>query len=180
MNTLWDLFIAFLRASNFSFGGGPAMIPLIQAETVDRYKFLSNEEFTDTVAISNSLPAPIATKLAAMIGYKVKGWPGAIVAIIGVFLPTTLVVVLLGSLVIGYADSPALQAMLKAVRPVVVVLLAITAFSMGQKAFLDVFTWIFGAVALVVLFFTNIHPAFLIISSMAAGYLLFKKANKQK
>lgn len=150
------------------------MIPLIQAEVVEKYKWLTNEEYTDAVAIGNSLPAPIATKLAAMIGYRVKGWLGALVAILGVFLPTTIIVVLLGSIILNYADSPALQGMLKAVRPVVVVLLAQTAIEMGKKAFLNKITWLFGAIALVILFLTDVHPAILVVLSMTAGYFIFK------
>lgn len=176
MKTLWDLFIAFFRASNFSFGGGPAMIPLVQEEVVNKYKWVDNEQFADILAITNSLPAPIGTKLAGMIGYRVNGWLGATVAITGVFLPTTLVVVFLGSLIMNYAESPALQSMLKGVRPVVAVLLAQTAIQMGQKAFTNNITWIFGAVAMaVLLLLPNIHPAFLVVASMLLGYLIFRK-----
>jgi len=176
MNTYWNLFIGFFRASNFSFGGGPAMIPLVQAEVVKKYQWLNNEEFADILAIANSLPAPIATKLAGMIGYRVKGWLGALVANLGVFLPTTLVVLFLGGLISRYADSPALIAMLKGVRPVVAVLLAQTAIEMGKKALNDKITWGLGAVALVIMLFIPwIHPAFLVAASMILGYFLFKK-----
>jgi len=176
MKTLWDLFIAFFRASNFSFGGGPAAIPLVQAEVVNKYKWLTNEEFSDILAISNSLPAPIATKLAGVIGYRVKGLLGATVAVIGVFLPTTLIVVFLGGIIINYADSPALQAMLKGVRPVVAVLLAQTAISMGIKALKDKPAWCLAIIALIImLFFPSVHPAFLVVISMLLGYFLFKK-----
>ncbi len=176
MKTFWDLFIGFFRASNFSFGGGPAAIPLIQAEVVNKYKWLNNEEFADVLAIANSLPAPIATKIAGMIGYRVKGWLGALVALIGVFLPTTLIVVFLGGLIMKYSDAPAMQAMLKGVRPVVAVLLAQTAIQMGQKAMTGKVTWIFGIVALVIMFFLPwVHPAFLVITSMLLGYFIFKK-----
>ncbi len=176
MKTYWDLFIAFFRASNFSFGGGPAMIPLIQEEVVNKYKWVDNEQFADLLAITNSLPAPIGTKMAGMVGYRVKGWLGSLVAIVGVFLPTSLIVIFLGSLIMNYAESPALQSMLKGVRPVVAVLLAQTALQMGKKAFSDNITWIFGAVSLaILLLLPGIHPAFLVTASMLLGYLLFKK-----
>jgi len=175
MKIFWDLFISFFRASNFSFGGGPAMIPMIKIEVVDKYKWLTNEEYTDAVAIGNSLPAPIGTKLAGIIGYRVKGWLGALVALLGVFLPTTLIVVFLGSIIFSYSDSPVLQAMLKGVRPVVVVLLAQTAISMGQKSLTDVMTWVFAAASLIVLYFTNIHPGILVVCAMTMGYFIFKK-----
>lgn len=176
MKTMWDLFIAFFRASNFSFGGGPAMIPMIQAEVVNKYQWLTEEEFIDMVAISNSLPAPIATKLAGMIGHRVKGWLGVFAAMMGAILPITLIVVLLGGLIMNYAESPALNAMLKGVRPVVVVLLAQTAIQMGQQSFKGKISWGLGIAALaVMLFFPGIHPAYLILISMVLGYFLFKK-----
>lgn len=176
MKTYWDLFIGFFRASNFSFGGGPASIPLMQTEVVKKYNWLTNEEFADVLAIANSLPAPIATKMAGMIGYRIKGWLGALVALLGVFLPTTLVVIFLGGLIMRYADSPALLAMLKGVRPVVAVLLAQTAIEMGKKALNNKITWALGAVALLIMLFIPwIHPAFLVVGSMTLGYFLFKK-----
>ena len=152
------------------------MIPLIQEEVVKKYQWVDNEQFADLLAITNSLPAPIGTKMAGMIGYRVSGWLGATVAVIGVFLPTTLIVVFLGSLIMNYADSSALQAMLKGVRPVVAVLLAQTAIQMGQKAFSDNITWIFGAVSLAIMvLLPGIHPAFIVIASMFLGYIIFKK-----
>ncbi|MDR3287956.1 MAG: chromate transporter, partial [Peptococcaceae bacterium] len=116
MRALWNLFIAFFRASNFSFGGGPAMIPMIRAEVVDKYHWLSNEEFADLLAIANILPAPISTKLAGTIGYRVKGWPGAVAANMGVIVPMMLVVIFLGNLMVRYAENAAVQAMFKGVR----------------------------------------------------------------
>lgn len=178
---LWDLFIAFFRASNFSFGGGPAMLPLIREEVVERYGWLTDEEYSDVVAISNSLPAPIGTKMAGVIGYQVAGWPGAIISCLGVFLPTTLIVVLLGSFIMLYAETSWLQGMLRGVRPVVVVLLAQTAFSIGKKAIHELSTWILAIVTFVMLILVpEIHPAVFILSSMLIGYLLYHKSFSTK
>lgn len=174
---LWDLFIAFFRASNFSFGGGPAMLPLIRQEAVERYHWLTEEEYSDYVAISNSLPAPIGTKLAGMIGYQVCGWAGVIVATSAVFLPTTLIVVLLGSVIFTYADTAWLAGMLKGVRPVVVVLLAQTALSIGKKAIQGPSTWVLAITTfLILVFLPAIHPAFLVLGAMILGYMLYYKS----
>jgi chromate transporter len=176
MNDLWHLFLAFFRASNFSFGGGPAMIPLMQEEIVKRYRWLDDNEFTDILAIANSLPAPIGTKMAGMVGHRVAGWAGAFVATTATLLPTALIMILLGSLIIRFAESWQLQAMLKGVRPVVAVLLLQTAVSMGQKALTDYTTWIMGVCALLImLFLPAVHPAILVISSMLLGIFLFQK-----
>lgn len=173
LENLWNIFIGFTRASNLGFGGGPAVIPLIQAEAVDRYHWMSNQEFTDALAVGNALPGPIATKMAGYIGYKVAGWLGAIAGLLGTVLPTVLAVILLGSLIMKYSDSPQLKGMLKAVRPVVVVLVAQTTWQMGQKSFPGYSTYIIAVVAVVALFFFKIHPAILVVLATAFGYFAF-------
>jgi len=180
LKTLWDIFIAFTRASNLGFGGGPAVVPLIQAEAVDRYKWMDDEEFANVLAVANALPGPIATKMAGYIGYRVAGWPGVIAAEIGTIMPTALVVILLGSVIVNYSDSPVLEAMLTAVRPVVVVLIAQTAFDMGKKAFPSKGTWVIALVTILVLYFLPIHPAFLIVGSMAFGYFAYGRPAEKK
>lgn len=178
LRKLWDLFIAFTRASNLGFGGGPSLIPLVKAEAVDRYQWMDNEEFTDSLAISNALPGPIATKMAAYIGYKIAGWLGALAAILGTIAPTAIIVILLGSLLVRYSASPELQAMLKAVRPVVVVLVADTAYDMAKKAFPSLSTWIIAAVTIGLLYLVDIHPAFIIVASMVFGWAAYGRVKK--
>lgn len=178
LKKLWDVFIAFTRASNLGFGGGPAVVPLIKAEAVDRYQWMDNQEFADSLAIGNALPGPIATKMAAYIGYKVAGWLGAFVAVIGTVAPTIIVVIFLGSLIMKYSNSPALQAMLQAVRPVVVVLVAETAYDMGKKSFPTSSTWGIAVVTVALLFLVNIHPAFIIVASMLFGWAVYGRTKK--
>ncbi|MDR1603447.1 MAG: chromate transporter [Gracilibacteraceae bacterium] len=176
MADIRNLFFAFFRASNFSYGGGPAMIPLMQAEIVQKYKWMDDAEFADILAITNSLPAPIGTKMAGIVGYRVAGWLGAFTAVTATLLPTALIMILLGSLILGFAESPHLQAMLQGVRPVVVVLLAQTALSMGRKALRDKATWTVAVAALaVMLFLPWLHPAFLVVASMLLGLALFQR-----
>ncbi|MHB8124780.1 MAG: chromate transporter [Desulfitobacteriaceae bacterium] len=175
---LLEVFIAFIRASNLGFGGGPAVIPLIKAEAVDRYHWMDNQEFADALAIGNALPGPIATKMAAYIGYKEAGWLGAFVALIGTVAPTLIIVVLLGSLVMKYSNSPELKAMLEGVRPVVVVLVAQTAYEMGRKSFPEVGLWGIVVVTVALLYFANIHPAIIIVAAMLFGWAVYGR-NKE-
>jgi len=171
---LWDLLIAFARASNLGFGGGPAVVPLIKIEVVERYHWLSNTEFTDALAVGNALPGPIATKLAGYVGYQQAGWLGALVANIGVILPTVLAVILLAGFLMKYSNSPVLKGMLKGVRPVVVVLIAQTAFDMGVGSFPNLTTWGIALATVVSLYWLKLHPALIIILSMAFGLLVFR------
>lgn len=174
LNQLWDVFIAFTRASNLGFGGGPAVIPLIQAEVVGHYAWMTNEQFADALAIANALPGPIATKLAGYVGYQVLGWLGVLVALLGTIGPTILAVLFLTNFLMKYTDSPGLKGALKGVRPVVVVLVAQTAFEMGLESFPNITTWLIAAVTTASLFWFKIHPAILIVASMIFGLLVFR------
>jgi chromate transporter len=180
MSKYIDLLIGFSRASNLGFGGGPAVVPLIQKEAVDKYKWMTAEEFADALAIGNSLPGPIATKLASYIGYKVGGWLGVLLGLTGTILPTLLITVFLGDVIMKYANTPEVSAMLKAVRPVVVILIAQSAYEMGKKAFASKGTWGIGIVALVVLYLLNLHPGILILIALILGYLVYGRKGKEQ
>ncbi|MBE3588191.1 MAG: chromate transporter [Thermoanaerobacteraceae bacterium] len=167
---LWQLFVAFGRANLFGFGGGPSVIPLIQQEVVDNYHWLSTEEYTDALAMGNALPGPIATKMAAYVGYKIAGYWGALSALLGTVMPTAVAMVALAGLYFKYKDAPQIQGMLRGVRPVVVVLLVQVAWEMGVKSFPVPSTWIIALVALVAVFALKVHPLALIVASMAYGF----------
>ncbi|UWG98853.1 chromate transporter [Dehalobacter sp. DCM] len=174
----WHLFIAFFKASNLSFGGGAAMIPLIQAEVVDNYHWMTNAQFADMIAVANALPGPIATKIAAYMGYQIASWPGVITAMTATILPTVLILIMLGKVLAKYSQSETLRAALKGVRPVVAALLLYVAYSMGIEAFLitqtmDYVTFIIAIGAALALYFFKVHPVLLIILSMAIGYIIF-------
>src|SRR5699024_5977616 len=79
---------AFLRIGLLGFGGGPSSIPLVKLEVVDKYKWMTNEEFQDVLAIANVLPGPIITKVAGYITYQLKGWLGVINSLVAMILPT--------------------------------------------------------------------------------------------
>lgn len=93
------LVIGMVRTGILGYGGGPSVIPLIRYEAVTRYKWVSDEEFGEILAIANALPGPIATKMAAYLGYKTKGVLGAIVSVLAHILPTSIAIIaLLGSM----------------------------------------------------------------------------------
>ncbi len=172
---LWQLFVAFGRANIFGFGGGPSVIPLIQQEVVDNYSWLSTEEFTDALAMGNALPGPIATKMAAYVGYKIAGLWGATSALIGTVVPTAAAMLGLAGLYFKYKDAPQMVGAIKAVRPVVVVLLIQTVWEMGVKSFPIPLTWIIALVAMVALFQFKMHPIILIVASMLFGLFFLSK-----
>ncbi len=169
MKKAFDLFMAFLRPGIFGFGGGPSTIPLIQEEVVERYAWMNIEEFTDALAFGNMLPGPIATKMSALIGYRVQGWLGALIAIIATVAPTALAIILLVKVYTRFRDASWMGGMMVAVRPVVVILVAQVVLMMAKKSFPNSQTYVIAGLAALAIGFLNIHPAILIVLALAYG-----------
>lgn len=160
-----DIFIAFFRSSMLGYGGGPTTIPLVQKEVVERFKWLNNEEFGDVLAIANTLPGPIATKMAGYIGFRIGGVPGMINAIFATILPTIFFMIILLSTLIEFKDLKWVQGMTKAVVPVVAVMLGVLTWEFIQSAIKGLkwfFTTVHILVALVLIEYFGIHPGFVI------------------
>lgn len=121
--TYFELFLAFLKIGAFSFGGGYAAMPLIQAQVIDRYGWLTTKDFTDLVTISQMTPGPIAVNAASFVGNLVAGIPGAIFATLGVILPSCIFVTLLAYLYNRYRNLTIMQGILGFLRPTVVALI---------------------------------------------------------
>ncbi|WP_407701125.1 chromate transporter [Viridibacillus arvi] len=162
-----DIASAFFRVGMLGFGGGPSAIPLVHQEVVKKYKWMEDDEFSDVVALANTMPGPIGTKLAGYIGYRIAGVAGAINAILVSVVPTIILMIVLLFLLQTNKDIPAVQAMASAVVPVVAVMLGILALdfvkksgeSMGWKK-----TLIILLLSLIAMSLLNIHPAFVILS----------------
>ena len=173
MLLLWEIFLAFAKVGIFGYGGGPSMIPLVQVEVVDAHHWLTAEEFVDTLAMGNALPGPIATKMAGYIGFRLAGLPGAVVGVTGMVLPSLVLMLLLAGVLITYKDSRYVQATLKAVRPVVVALLAITVWEIFPSSIKGWDTALIGIGAFAVVVFLNVHPALAIVGAVILGVLVY-------
>ena len=119
-----QLFWSFFQIGAFSFGGGYAAMPLIQAQIVDLHGWLSMTEFTDLITISQMTPGPIAVNSATFVGTKIAGIPGALVSTAGCVLPSCILVTLLARLYLRYRNLTALQDILGSLRPAVVAMIA--------------------------------------------------------
>ena len=129
------LFISFLKIGAFSFGGGYAAMPIIQSEVLDTYHWLTLEEFTDLITISQMTPGPIAVNSATFVGIRIGGIPGALVATLGCILPASLLLIFLSWMYMKYKKLTILQTILSVLRPAVVVLIAISGIKILQSAF---------------------------------------------
>ena len=130
-----QLFLSFLQIGLFSFGGGYAAMPLIQGQVVTQHGWLSMEEFTDLITISQMTPGPIAINSATFVGIKIAGIPGALVATGGCILPSCVIVTLIAKLYLKYRDMAVLQGVLTSLRPAVVAMIASAGISVLITAF---------------------------------------------
>jgi chromate transporter len=135
ISKLWALFISFGTATMLGYGGGPSIIPIYQDQVVNRNGWMDTTEFGRSLAFGNALPGPIATKLAAYIGYKVAGWPGSIVALIAVVMPTALLMIALAGIMIKLENNPYIKGMIRGIQPVIFVMMAMLAFDFSKYAF---------------------------------------------
>lgn len=119
-----QLFLAFLQIGAFSFGGGYAAMPLIQAQVIDHYGWLSVSDFSDLVTIAEMTPGPIAINAATFVGNQMAGILGGLIATLGVVLPSCVFVTILAMLYTRYRSLSILQGILGALRPAVVAMIA--------------------------------------------------------
>lgn len=172
MNKIITIFLSFLKVGLFGYGGGPSMVPLLQEEVVDVHGWLTNIEFIDVLAMGNSLPGPIITKLAVFIGYKEASWLGALAGVLGVSLPGVVGILALGVLFLKYKDHPRVQGLFYGIRPVIIAMLAALVYSLFSKSVMDWKTAAIMTVAFVLMVFLNIHPIFMILLGGVLGILI--------
>lgn len=179
----YDLSAAMLRTGILGYGGGPSVIPLIRYEAVTRYQWMNDDEFGETLAIANALPGPIATKMAAYLGYQQKGVLGAIIAVIAHILPSSIAMIALLSMVRVLSTSPIVAGMIGAVTPVIAVMLGTMAYEFGEKAVKGLGKYMgigLFVVSLLMLQWIDIHPGIVIILFLAYGAVHFRLVSRLK
>lgn len=169
----WQLFLAFFKIGLFGFGGGYAILSLIQHE-IDRYGWMTQQEFTDIIAISQMTPGPIGINSATYVGYTASGSVlGAIVATFAIVLPSFLIMLVLCRLYIRLKGNVYIEGAFVGLRPVVVGLIASAALLlMNNDNFIDYKSYILFGMALVGMYF-KVHPILLIILAGCLGLLLY-------
>lgn len=171
----WHIFLAFFIPNIIGYGGGPAIVPLIEEEVVGRYQWLTVQEFSEVLALGNSLPSPIATKMAGYIGFELAGVTGASVAVFATIAPSLLLMIFLLSILYRYRESIKVKYMSAFVRPVIAVLMAVLTWkflstSYGQSGAMH--TVLLAVVSYLCLERIKLHPAMVISAAMLYGALL--------
>lgn len=168
----WRIFVAFFIPGIIGYGGGPATIPLVENQVIDHYGWMTSEEFARVLALGNSLPGPISTKMAGYIGYAQGGILGAVVGIIAIVLPSLLLMLFLMGLLFRFKDSPKVKNLTLLVRPTIAVMLGVIAYEFFTKAYVGagwMHTVFLVVVSYVLLERLKVHPAFVIAGALGYG-----------
>ncbi|MGO4886693.1 chromate transporter [Anaerobacillus sp. MEB173] len=167
-----EIFWAFFLANLLGYGGGPSTIPLIQNEVVNRYEWMSLQEFGDLLAIANALPGPIATKMGGFIGYELGGVLGAFIALVATIVPSAIAVIILFKFASAFKNALQVKWMTLSVQPVIAILLAVLAYQFFLSSYQDsglLHLLILTAVSFLALEKFKIHPALVIVGSLFYG-----------
>ncbi|HIE08224.1 MAG TPA: chromate transporter, partial [Armatimonadetes bacterium] len=159
-----------LKVGAFVFGGGMAMIPMMEQDVVYRYGWLTAKQFADAVAIGQMTPGPLLVSVT-FIGYKIGGVVGATLATICIFLPSWVMTLALSKAIERFRESPAVQGFLSGVNPAVVGLVLATAVSLGRSCITDPWTALFAVLALLLATKFKVDAVYIVIGAGILGAL---------
>ena len=174
-----DIFWSFFRIGTFTFGGGYAMIPLMQREMVERHGWMSEEEFLDYVALSQAMPGVFAVNMATVTGMRLRGKGGAVAAIAGNIVMPIVFILLLAIFFRTFRDNVIVSRIFLGLRPAVVALIAAPVFTLARSAKVTWRTvWIPVVCALLIWLF-GVSPVIVILAAALLGYLYSLLKQKQ-
>ena len=171
---LLKLFLVFFKIGSFTVGGGYAMIPFIKREAVEINNWISNSDFVEITALDSVTPGPMAVNMATFVGYKVSGIWGAIIATIGVVLPSLILVTIIASLFYKFKSNKIVQAFLNGLKPAVVALIAVSVVYLIQgKAIFDIKSLIISVCVFVAVMVFRVNPIYMVLLSGVAGLIFY-------
>lgn len=170
---LIKIFLSFLKIGAFSFGGGYAMLPLIQREIVTNNTWITYKEFIDIIGISQMTPGPIAINSATFVGFKVSGILGSISATLGVVSFSFILVSIANHYIVKFKESYILKAALAGMRPALIGLIVSVFLSMGKESYKDIKSVVIGIIILGLLLTDKLHPILVIVISGVLGIIFY-------
>lgn len=173
MKKIWILFWTFFKIGSFTFGGGFAMIPLIEREIVDKKKWISQGDMIDILTISQSFPGAVAVNSAIFIGRRIGGYTGALSALLGVTLPSFLIIIVVARIFTYVSNIDVVKAALKGISSAVIALLIVAALRVGKAGIKDKISPLITIIALLLLLVIGIHPIYVIILGILLGLIIY-------
>jgi len=175
MKKLFSMFLSFLKIGAFTFGGGYAMIPLIQAEVVDNKRWITEDDFLDILVISQSFPGAIAVNTSIFIGYKIQGIRGAVLALLGTILPSFLIILLVASYFMQFRDNYYVNLVFKGIAAAVPVMVLIAVVNLSKSIKKNYTNFFIITIVVLSISYFNIHPVLVILLSGLYGFIFFRK-----
>lgn len=169
--SLPSLFLFFLKVGSVLFGSGYVLLAFLQTDLVDHWHWLTQQQLLDTIAVGQATPGPVFTA-ATFIGYLLAGFPGAVVATVGIFLPAFVLVGLSGCLVPKIRKTPWAGAALDGVNAASLALMALVTFQMGRASVMDIPTGLIALASAWVVFRTRLNSMWLVAGGALAGWAL--------
>ena len=175
---LLELFWSFFKVGLFTFGGGYAMIPLLQAELIERKKWLTEDEIMDYYSIGQCTPGIIAVNVSTFTGYKLKGIAGALVATAGIIAPSLIIIMTLANILNIFFDNPYVVHAFTGIRVVVIALMLDVVLGMWKKNIKDKYQWLIFILAAAVMIFLSLSPVWVVAGAAAFGLFMQRKTKK--
>jgi chromate transporter len=172
LKLLLNIYLTFLKLGSVSFGGGYAMLSLMQLEIVEKKKWVDKEKIIDIFAVGESLPGAIALNSSAFVGYAIAGVPGAICALLGNLTPSLFIMVVLSVLFKEFGENTYVMNAFKGIRPVIVGLILYAAFKIGKSAIKNWLCVIVTCLALGLSIFIHVEVMHIILAGIVTGILL--------
>lgn len=172
MKELWELFAAFARIGGFTFGGGYAMLPMLQQEVVEKHHWATEDEVLDYFAIGQCTPGIIFVNTATFVGYKQKGIPGAIAATVGSIFPSVCIVMLIAAVLHNFAELAIVQHAFAGIRVVVSVLILNAVIGLRKKSLVDKICVGIAAVSFLLSVWVDVSPVVIVIGAAILGIVL--------
>lgn len=173
MGLFIQLFLSFFKIGAFSFGGGYAMLPLLEKEVIKTHQWMTSTEFVDIFAISEMTPGPIAVNSATFLGHKVGGILGAAVATFAVILPSFLVISFIFISLNKFKNSPYVDWIFQGIRPVVLGLIAAAGATVAKTSILGYKSLIIGIILFYLVTFKKLNPIWGIILAGVLGVVFY-------
>ncbi|HHV17971.1 MAG TPA: chromate transporter [Thermoanaerobacterales bacterium] len=173
LKLLLEIFTVFFKIGSFTFGGGFAMIPLIEKEVVENKKWVAEEEVVDVFAVAQSMPGAIAINSATFIGYKISGKIGAIIATTGVVLPSFLIITLIAIFFSRFQDAVVVKSVFSGIRPAIVGLISTAAIKVAKASIVDKTGIMLAILSIVLVVILDIQAVFIILGGAAVGLTVY-------
>lgn len=180
MNIYLDLFITFTKIGGFTFGGGYAMLPMLQKEVVEKKHWATEDELMDYYAIGQCTPGAIAVNTATFVGYRLKGLAGGIAATLGVAAPSIVIITIISAFLKNFEDIKYVQYAFNGIRACVCVLILTAVMKLAQKSIIDAVTGMIAGAVMLITLFSGFSPALLVVAAALAGLIAARFTKKGK